>query len=155
LPQTQASIWIHGEGVGEFLAAGPLIQRLQAICPDRTLLLTSSSAPVRRWLERHHPDATVLPLPWDVRSAVRRWFSGLRPRLLLLLDFAGGFCPGALIRSREDGVPVVVVNGRFLAPPRPLRYGLAEQLGLNHSIRQFIARFCVEDASVESRLREG
>lgn len=152
LPAGPPSLWIHGEGLGEFLAAEPLLRRLRLARPEHRLVLSASSAATRRWLTGRHPDAIVLPMPRDLATAAFRWFARLDPRLIVLLDFADGFCPAALEVASRRGVAAVVVNGRRLRPPRPRRYALADRLGLTRYVETLIPRFCVQDAAARDAL---
>jgi 3-deoxy-D-manno-octulosonic-acid transferase len=145
-PQRAArSIWLHGEGLGEFAAAAALIDQLRQSCGSCRLVLSASRPTIRRWLAARYPDAVVVPPPWDLSGCVRRFFRRLRPRLLLLLEFHDGFCPGALLHARRQGIPVVVVNARRLPAQCPLRYRLAARLQLVRKSVRRIDLFCTQD----------
>jgi 3-deoxy-D-manno-octulosonic-acid transferase len=155
LPPGGPSLWIHGEGLGEFLAAEPLFRRLRSACPGHRLVLSASSAPTRRWLSGRHPDAVVLPMPRDIATAAFRWFARLDPRLILLLEFGDGFCPAILELASRRGVGAAVVNGRRLRPPRPLRYALADLLGLVRYVESLVRCVCVQDTATREGLLAG
>src|SRR5262245_15639250 len=148
LPRVERCIWVHGEGMGEFNAARRLIGLILEACPGHRLLLTSSRPNTLRWLKSRYPDAECLPLPWDVAPGVGRFFRRLNPELIVLLEFADGFPPAALFRARKSNVPIVVANARQLPQPKPLRYRLADQLGLNRITNAIVDLFCVQDGSV-------
>ncbi len=152
LPEGENTLWIHGEGMGEFNSVAPLIQRLLAQCPQRRLLLTSSRSLTCEWLNTRYPDALCLPLVWDLPVTVRHWFRRLQPRLLVLIEFADGFCPGVLQMAARLNVPVVVVNARILRDPRPRRYRWADRLGMQDLILPFIDLFCTQSTFVADEL---
>src|SRR5262245_17603316 len=154
LPTTEQSLWVHGEGLGEFHAAGPLLRRLRDAHPGLRLVLTTSRPCTALWLGKHFPDAICLPPPWDVPGTARRFFSQLHPRLLLLLEFHDGFGPAVLKFARQAGVPVAVVNGRALPPTGPLRFRAAGCLGLTWWAAGLIDRFCVQSEEMTARLTD-
>src|SRR5262249_45347911 len=152
LPTAEQSLWVHGEGLGEFNAAGPLIRRLRDVLPGSRLVLTTSRPWTARWLRDGHPDAHCLPPPWDVPGAARRFLRRLRPRLIILLDFPAGFCPAVLTEARRTGVPVAVVNGRVLPANCPARFRVARRLGLTRFAARWVDRFCVQGRSTAGQL---
>ncbi|MGE3809030.1 MAG: glycosyltransferase N-terminal domain-containing protein, partial [Gemmataceae bacterium] len=49
LPSADRTMWVHGEGVGEFKAAEPVLSWLQSSCPEHRLLLTTSRLQTLCW----------------------------------------------------------------------------------------------------------
>jgi 3-deoxy-D-manno-octulosonic-acid transferase len=141
----ERSIWIHGEGMGEFNAARELIVALRERAPGIRLVFTTSRSAICDWLRAKYPDDIALPHPWDLPFAVRRFTQQLRPSLIVLLEFHDGFCPGALRWAKAAGVPVVVVNGRTLPAGRPWRFRLAAWFGLVGDAARQIDGFIVQD----------
>lgn len=139
------SIWIHGEGMGEFNAAGELIVALRERTPKARLVFTTSRSAVRDWLRAKYADDIVLPHPWDLPVAVPRFTQQLHPRLIVLLEFHDGFCPGVLRWAESAGVPVVVVNGRTLPAGGPWRFRVAAWLGLVRDAARWIDGFIMQD----------
>jgi 3-deoxy-D-manno-octulosonic-acid transferase len=152
--RAERSIWIHGEGMGEFNAATQLVHELRQKCPDSSFIFTCSRSVTRDWLVGKYPADACLPQPWDMPFGVGRFFARLRPRLIILLEYHDGFCPGALLKARDEGIPVVVVNGRTLPASKPRRYRVADRLGLVTAMAPFIGRFCTQDGATCTRLIE-
>lgn len=150
--RAERSIWVHGEGMGEFNAAAKLIDRLRGLYPHRRFVFTSSRAVTCRWLAAKYPHDVTVPPPWDLPVAVRRYFQQLDPALILLLEFHDGFCPGALPAAREHRIPVVVVNARALHALKPLRFRVAEALDLVQEAVPYIDLFCAQDAHAAKAL---
>jgi len=152
LPSVPRSIWVHGEGMGEFNAAGPLLERLTQACPDHVLVLTTSRPQSLEWLTVRYPQAICLTLPWDLPGVAARVFRCLNPHLLVLLEFADGFCPGLAQRAQQTKVPVIVVNGRTLPTVQPRRYHVARSLGINSLIFPVVHRYCVQNTLTQAML---
>jgi 3-deoxy-D-manno-octulosonic-acid transferase len=66
---------------------------------------------------RCFPDLFVFYYPFDFSWAVRRSLRGVAPRLIVLAE--AELWPNFLIAARQQGVPVVVINGRM--SPRSLK----------------------------------
>ena len=45
--RARRSLWVHGEGLGEFRLAKPLLRALNEACPGHRLVLTTSRAVTR------------------------------------------------------------------------------------------------------------
>jgi 3-deoxy-D-manno-octulosonic-acid transferase len=151
--RAERSIWIHGEGMGEFNAASQLIHELRQRYPGYSLVFTSSRCATRDWLIGKYPADIRLGQPWDTPLAPARFFRRLQPRLIVLLDFHDGFCPGALWRARASKIPVVVVNARTLPAHKPLRYRVADRLGLVDGLAPLIDHYCAQDEATCWHLR--
>jgi len=143
--RARQSIWLHGEGLGEFQAAVPLLDALRGRYPGFRLVLTTSRPALVHWLAQRFPGCICLPPPWDLARCVGRFFRQLQPRLLVLLEFHDGFCPGVLLRAAALGIPVVVVNARALPAGSPWRFRVAERLGLSAHLAGVIDLYCAQD----------
>lgn len=136
-------MWIHGEGMGEFNAATPLIAELRASCPGMRFVFTASRSATCNWLAAKYPNDICLPHTWDISASTV--CERINPRLIVLLEFHDAFCPSALIWAKDQGVPIVVVNGRRLHRGKPWRFHVAERLGLVRSMAHRIDRFLVQE----------
>src|SRR5207244_2427457 len=101
------SIWVHGEGLGEFHASEPLIHEIRCLCPNHRIVYTTSHHRTVRWLQEKYFADISLPLPWDLSFAIRLWFRRLNPELLILLEYHDGFCSQALTHARQRQTPIV------------------------------------------------
>jgi len=108
----RGAIWVHAVSVGETLAAVNLIGKLQQNYPDRRVFVSHVTLAGREAGADRLPDVAgrfLLPLDWawSMRRAVRR----IRPSLLIIVETE--IWPNLLHVAREEGVAVVLVNGRL------------------------------------------
>jgi 3-deoxy-D-manno-octulosonic-acid transferase len=112
--------WLHAASLGEATAAGSLARELTRVRPGARLLATATTHTGRaRLLGLAESGADRIPplqvslAPIDSPQAVRRFFAGVRPARLILLETE--LWPHWLLRARESGVPVAVVSARLSA----------------------------------------
>lgn len=101
--------WVHAASLGEAVAAQPLVRELLKHDPGARFQLTTSTRSGRERLRDLGHDAVLAPL--DTPQAVRRFWSGVRPARLFLLETE--LWPHWLLRAREADVPVAVVSARL------------------------------------------
>lgn len=112
-------IWLHCASVGEIRAARPLIERLLALYPAHSLLLTTmtaTGAQQSQVLISEQPPADQARLahrflPLDYPGAAKRFIRSVQPKLAIL--FETELWPNLIHACRQQGVPVAVVNGRL------------------------------------------
>lgn len=132
--------WIHAASLGEAAAVPPLVRELRAAAPGSRLWLSATSRGGRARLRQI--ERTVSLAPIDSPQAVRRFFDGIRPERLLLVETE--LWPHWLLRARDERVPVAVVSarlsersvGRYRALGTPLR----------ELVRGFAAVLCQGDS---------
>jgi len=101
--------WIHAASLGEAAAVPPLVRELTSLQPGARLYLTATTRTGRARLgELPHP---VSLAPIDTPQAARRFFAGVRPQRLFLVETE--LWPHWLLRARSEGVPVAVVSARL------------------------------------------
>ena len=101
--------WVHAASLGEAVAAAPLVRELLKLQPEARIQLTASTRGGReRLLELGHPAALA---PLDTPQAVRRFFHGVGPRRLFLIETE--LWPHWLMHARRERVPVAVVSARL------------------------------------------
>lgn len=107
-------IWLHAVSVGEFEAARPLIQALQARYPHLRLLITSTTptgaARVHQVLGETVEQAYA---PYDLPDVTARFLARRRPELLIVMETE--WWPNWLRACRRRGVPTLLANGRLSA----------------------------------------
>jgi 3-deoxy-D-manno-octulosonic-acid transferase len=101
--------WVHAASLGEAVAAQPLVRELERRAPGARFQLTTSTRSGRERLRDLGHDAVLAPL--DTPQAVRRFWSGVRPARLFLLETE--LWPHWLLRARVERVPVAVVSARL------------------------------------------
>jgi 3-deoxy-D-manno-octulosonic-acid transferase len=101
--------WVHAASLGEAVAAAPLVRELLRRQPDARLQLTATTRSGRARLAELEPTAALAPL--DTPQAVRRFFHGVAPERLFLIETE--LWPHWLLRARREQVPVAVVSARL------------------------------------------
>ncbi len=106
------SIWVHAVSVGEVTASLPLLRKLRTVYPRHMVILstiTDTGQSVAR--ERAPEGVRIVYLPFDIpfvlKSAIRR----ARPRILIIIETE--LWPNLLRVFRENGTPVILLNGRI------------------------------------------
>jgi 3-deoxy-D-manno-octulosonic-acid transferase len=104
-------VWLHAVSVGEVNAAGTLIEGLIRTLPGFEIVFTSSTDTGLAQARKLYGDRfRVFYFPLDFSFAIRRSLRRIRPRLCVLME--GEVWPNFTAVAQEEGVPVVVVNGR-------------------------------------------
>lgn len=101
--------WVHAASLGEAVAAAPLVRELTRRQPDARLQLTATTRSGRERLLGLDASAALAPL--DTPQAVRRFFHGVAPERLFLIETE--LWPHWLLRARREQVPVAVVSARL------------------------------------------
>lgn len=105
------ALWIHAVSVGEVAAAAPLARRLKERFPERRLVISTTTDTGQRMARDRIACADgffYFPLDWGV--VVRRFFRGVRPALVVILEVE--IWPNFLRAAREAGVPVIFASAR-------------------------------------------
>lgn len=104
-------VWVHAASVGESISVLPLIERLRAMRPDGTVLLTTGTVTSARLMDQRLPDGAVHQfVPVDRISYVRAFLDHWRPDLALWAE--SEFWPNLIGETAKRGIPVVLINGR-------------------------------------------
>lgn len=104
------SCWIHCVSVGEFLAAKPLIRRIQYEFGDLPVYLSTTTVTGQRLARALMPDTSFF-FPFDWAWCVRRVLKRLNPRLVVVLETE--IWPNFLWECERAGIPTMLVNGRL------------------------------------------
>ncbi|UCF35336.1 MAG: 3-deoxy-D-manno-octulosonic acid transferase [Acidobacteriota bacterium] len=143
---SRARIWIHAVSVGEVNAIRPLAERcLQQGFPLLISTTTITGQEVARNLFAER--ATVFYFPLDFRFICRKAIRCARPQLILLAETE--IWPNFLAAARQEGVPVILVNGRISdqSYERYLRFRFFFRPVLN-----LFDHFCVQTRSDKERI---
>jgi 3-deoxy-D-manno-octulosonic-acid transferase len=103
--------WIHAASLGESLGVAPLVRELLALQPEARLWLTATTRGGRARLVGLPGRVSLAPM--DAPQSVRRFFQGVQPERLFLLETE--LWPHWLLRARAERVPVAVVSARLSA----------------------------------------
>jgi 3-deoxy-D-manno-octulosonic-acid transferase len=101
--------WVHGASLGEALAVAPLVKELAALQPRARFHLTATSRSGRTRLSELGATASLAPL--DAPQAVRRFFDGVEPQRLFIVETE--LWPHWLLHAHASGIPVAIVSARL------------------------------------------
>ncbi len=108
---TQRSIWVHAVSVGEVLAVSELVRELQSRFPEHRVVVSTTTDTGQRLAAARFGAENVFYFPIDFQFCVRRYFSVLRPDVVVIAETE--FWPNFLRLARESGARVAVVNARI------------------------------------------
>ena len=103
--------WIHAVSVGEVLLLKPLLARLKVETPGFQWVLSTTTNTGYDVAKEKYPELPLFYAPLDFSWAVKRVFSALQPKLLVLTELE--LWPNLLIEASRRNVPVAVVNARI------------------------------------------
>src|SRR5262245_3757655 len=86
LEGTKPVAWIHAVSVGEVVLLKPLVARLQVEAPDYEWVLSTTTNTGYDVAREKYPNLPVFYAPLDFSWAVKRSFSLLQPKLLVLTE---------------------------------------------------------------------
>ncbi len=113
LPQ-RPRLWVHAVSVGEVSAAAPLIRAWQARHPHWAVLVTTTTPTGSAQVQRlFGTDVEHVYFPYDLPTAVRRFFTQARPSLGVIMETE--LWPNLMAESRRQGVPMLLANARLSA----------------------------------------
>jgi 3-deoxy-D-manno-octulosonic-acid transferase len=105
-------IVIHAVSVGETVAAGPLIQLLQAHYPNTPLTITSTTPTGSARVKNLFGDTVQhVYLPYDYPGALKRFFSAFKPSQLIIMETE--WWPNLFIQTHKRGIPLFIANARL------------------------------------------
>lgn len=104
-------IWLHTVSVGEFLAALPLIRRLQG--DERVQLVITTTTPTGSERVRATFGDAVFHVyaPYDLPGVLARFLKRVKPSLYLVMETE--LWPNTLAVCFKHNIPTVLVNGRL------------------------------------------
>ncbi len=105
-------VWCHAASVGEAASLLLLIEKLHALYPDITLLLTTGTVTAARMLgARLPPYAVHQYVPIDKMDCVTRFLDYWKPDLALWIE--SELWPNMLIEMKRRNIPAVLLNARM------------------------------------------
>ena len=115
LPRPEGEmIWFHGASVGESLSVLSVITRLGQRLPGAEFLMTSGTASSAQIVGRRLPPRTRHQFaPMDAPQVLDRFLDHWRPRAGVFVE--SELWPGMLIRARDRGVKLALLNARLSA----------------------------------------
>lgn len=105
-------IWFHAASVGESLSVLRLIAHMGEAQDDWHFLITSGTATSGKILSERLPPRCVHQFaPIDTGAAVGRFLAHWQPDLAVFVE--SEFWPNMLLKTRDAGVPMALVNARI------------------------------------------
>jgi 3-deoxy-D-manno-octulosonic-acid transferase len=105
-------IWIHAVSVGEVIAATPLIKRIKERYPSKSIVVSTITDTGQKVAKERSPDGTtILYLPFDMPSILKRVLNKVKPELLIVIETE--IWPNLIRVFKENGIPVLLLNGRI------------------------------------------
>lgn len=139
-------IWCHANAIGEVLAAQGFISDFRRRHPGwRVLLTTMNDSADEMARKRLGADITVF-FPYDVPFLVSRLLRRVAPKLFII--FEADLWPNTIRLCKERGIPVVVVNGRFV----PARVLYNHRVPFVPDVLRLVDFFCMESEVEAQRL---
>jgi 3-deoxy-D-manno-octulosonic-acid transferase len=106
------SIWIHAVSVGEVTAAAPLLERIKEQYPLKSIIISTITDTGQKVAKERAPEGTIiLYLPFDMPSILKGVLHKVRPELLIVIETE--IWPNLIRVFRENGIPVLLLNGRI------------------------------------------
>jgi 3-deoxy-D-manno-octulosonic-acid transferase len=109
-------IWIHAVSVGECIAATPLIKKLKAQNPDKTIVVTTTTSTGAQQIEKLGDWVTHRYMPVDFRFAIRGFIKAIKPQQLLIIETE--LWPNMLSVVKGSNIPITLINARLSAKSR-------------------------------------
>jgi 3-deoxy-D-manno-octulosonic-acid transferase len=105
------NLWLHAASAGEVNAITPFCLALRKAKPEARIVLTTTSKTGKKIaLETGVADAVFLA-PLDSGPSLRKAFQVIRPVLVLVAETE--FWPNWLLRTAQNGISVLLINGRI------------------------------------------
>ena len=106
---------VHAVSLGEVLSVEALLMEIVKRWPTIEIILTTGThegLQVARRLQRRRGEIRAVGyLPWDRRSATRRWLSQCAPDVVMIVETE--LWPNLFLVGAELNIPVCIVNGRI------------------------------------------
>jgi len=103
-------VWVHAVSVGEVVAAGRLVEELDARLGRGSVAISTTTRTGQQLARERFGAGRCFYFPIDLPWVVRGAFRALRPRVLVLAE--SELWPNVLAECARQRIPVVVVNAR-------------------------------------------
>jgi 3-deoxy-D-manno-octulosonic-acid transferase len=124
LPPLEDVLWVHAVSVGEAVSAVPLVHRLRAQYPDKSILITTTTPTGSERVQAAFKDLLGKQIyhcymPYDLPWTLHAFFKRIKPKLLVLMETE--LWPNVLHACEQRQIPVFIANAR-LSPLSVTRY---------------------------------
>ena len=146
LPAGRPRIWIHAVSVGEVTAAAPIVTVLRELSPDAFIAVSTSTETGQQMAKGIIAEASsIFYYPLDFPFVVRKMIRRVRPDVFVMTETE--LWPNFIRICREEGVKVVMVNGRI--SPRSFGRYHASRLFWRDTLRHINAMAMISDVDAE------
>lgn len=104
-------VWVHAASVGEVRSAAPLIAKLKAGDPERSILVSTFTSTGQRIARQIHGVDAVIFLPLDLLWSVRRALRRFDPTALVIIETE--IWPNLAHQAFRRGIPTLLLSGRL------------------------------------------
>lgn len=104
-------VWLHTVSVGEFLAALPLIRRLQVDDALQLVITTTTPTGSERVCATLGDSVVHVYAPYDLPDILGRFLKRVKPSLYLVMETE--LWPNTLAACAKRNIPAVLINGRL------------------------------------------
>ncbi|WP_062058722.1 lipid IV(A) 3-deoxy-D-manno-octulosonic acid transferase [Cellvibrio sp. OA-2007] len=104
-------VWLHTVSVGEFLAALPMIRRLQADEAIQLVITTTTPTGSERVRATLGDSVFHVYAPYDLPDVLMRFLHRIKPSVYLVMETE--LWPNTLAACAKRNIPTVLVNGRL------------------------------------------
>jgi 3-deoxy-D-manno-octulosonic-acid transferase len=105
-------IWVHAVSVGEVMASVPLLKILRKRYPSKEIILSTITDTGQKVAKEKSPEGTTtVYLPFDIAFILKSMLKKIKPEVLIVIETE--LWPNLFRVFKENGVPVIVLNGRI------------------------------------------
>lgn len=105
-------ILFHAVSVGELHAAVPLIRACQAVLPEWTFTLTTTTVTGSSRVKAIFGDSVQhCYMPYDTPGSIKRFLKAIKPRMLVILETE--LWPNLLFYSKQENCKLLLLNARL------------------------------------------
>lgn len=105
-------VWVHAVSVGEFEAVLPVLKQLLAKFPQHQFLVTTTTPTGSARVAANLGDGVKhVYLPYDVPSAIRRFFKQFNPQVAIFVETE--IWPNIFKHCAQQDVPLYIINARL------------------------------------------
>lgn len=114
---TKKVVWLHTVSVGEFIAALPLIRKLQENSSLQLVITTTTPTGSERVRASLGESVFHVYAPYDLPDVLARFLNRTKPAVMLIMETE--LWPNTIAACAKRNIPTILVNGRM--SPRSAR----------------------------------
>lgn len=111
LATSKKVVWLHTVSVGEFIAALPLIRRLQSNSSIQLVITTTTPTGSERVRAALGDSVLHVYAPYDLPDVLARFLHRIKPSLYLVMETE--LWPNTLAACAKRNIPALLINGRL------------------------------------------